>query len=101
MKGTASSCGIARDTSRSGSRGGGAKEPKDIERSIEGGRHEMRFQPASYLTLWLCLPAARVAAQRVQVGSTPYPTVTDERLQHPEAGALAELNVRLPARTAK
>ena len=46
----------------------------------------MRFQAASYLTLWLCLPAARVAAQRVQVGSTPYPTVTDERLQHPEAG---------------
>src|SRR2546428_7134330 len=46
----------------------------------------MRFQAASYLTLWLCLPAARVAAQGVQVGSTPYPTVTDERLQHPGAG---------------
>ena len=46
----------------------------------------MRFQPASYLTLWLCLPAARVAALGVQVGSTPYPTVTDERLQHPDAG---------------
>jgi Alginate export len=46
----------------------------------------MRFRAASYLTLWLCLPAAHVAAQGVQVGSTPYPTVTDERLQHPEAG---------------
>src|SRR2546423_12324898 len=46
----------------------------------------MRFQPASYLTLWLCLPAAHIAAQGVQVESTAYPTVTDERLQHPEAG---------------
>src|SRR3989442_13853397 len=46
----------------------------------------MRFQPASYLTLWLCLPAAHIAAQGVQVESTPYPTVTDERLQHPDAG---------------
>src|SRR5436309_12346918 len=86
MKGTASSCCVARDTSGSGSPGSGAKEPKDTDHSIEGGRHEMRFQPASYLTLWLCLPAARVAALGVQVGSTPYPTVTDERLQHPDAG---------------
>src|SRR5690242_10708575 len=46
----------------------------------------MRFPPASYLALWLCLPAAHVVAQGVQVGSTPYPTVTDERLQHPDAG---------------
>src|SRR5467141_2509647 len=46
----------------------------------------MRFPPASYLTLWLCLPAAQVAAQGVQVGSTPYATVTDERLQHPDEG---------------
>src|SRR5947208_10101926 len=46
----------------------------------------MRFQAASCLTLWLCLPAPHVAAQRVQVGSTPYPTVTDERLQYPDAG---------------
>ena len=46
----------------------------------------MKFRPGSYLTLWLCLPAAQVAAQGVQVGSTPYATVTDERLQHPDAG---------------
>ncbi len=46
----------------------------------------MRFPAASFLTLWLCLPAAHVAAQGVQVGSTPYPRVTDERLQHPDAG---------------
>ena len=46
----------------------------------------MRLRAVSYLTLWLCLPMAPVAAQGVQVGSAPYPTVTDERLQHPEAG---------------
>jgi alcohol dehydrogenase (cytochrome c) len=46
----------------------------------------MRLRAVSYLTLWLCLPMTHVAAQGVQVGSAPYPTVTDERLQHPEAG---------------
>jgi len=46
----------------------------------------MRLQAVSYLTLWLSVPMAPVAAQGVQVGSAPYPTVTDERLQHPEAG---------------
>ncbi len=45
----------------------------------------MRLPAASFLTLWLCLPAAHVAAQGALVGSTPYPRVTDERLQHPEA----------------
>src|SRR2546425_4533051 len=45
----------------------------------------MRIQSVS-LMFWLCLPIAPVAAQSVQVGSTPYPTVTDERLQHPGAG---------------
>src|SRR5229473_6454475 len=51
----------------------------------------MRFQPVSYLTFWLRLPIALFAAhgvhaQGVHVESRPYPTVTDERLQHPEAG---------------
>ena len=46
----------------------------------------MRFQPVSYLTMWLSLPLAHLAAQGVQVESTPYPTVTDERLQHPDSG---------------
>jgi hypothetical protein len=51
----------------------------------------MRFQRASYLTFWLGLPIALFAAhgvhaQSVDLESTPYPTVTDERLQHPEAG---------------
>jgi len=32
------------------------------------------------------LPLAHLAAQGVQVESTPYPTVTDERLQHPDSG---------------
>ena len=51
----------------------------------------MRFQPVSYLTFWLSLPIALFAAhgvhaQGARVESTPYPTVTDERLQHPDAG---------------
>jgi alcohol dehydrogenase (cytochrome c) len=56
----------------------------------------MRFQRVSYLKFWLGLPIALFAAhsvytqgahaQGVHVESTPYPTVTDERLQHPEAG---------------
>jgi alcohol dehydrogenase (cytochrome c) len=51
----------------------------------------MRFQPVSYLTFWLSLLIALFAthgvhAQGVHVESTPYPTVTDERLQHPDAG---------------
>src|SRR3989441_8492000 len=51
----------------------------------------MRFQRVSYLTFWLSLPIAFFAAhgvhaQSVHVESTPYPTVTDERLQRPEAG---------------
>src|SRR6201988_4253305 len=49
----------------------------------------MRFRPVSYLTFWLSLPIALFAAhgvhaQGVQVESTPYPTVTDERLLHPD-----------------
>src|SRR5438552_12419002 len=46
----------------------------------------MRIQPLSYLTFLLSLPLALLAAQGVDVRSTPYATVTDERLQHPEAG---------------
>src|SRR6267142_1812977 len=51
----------------------------------------MRIQPVSHLTFWLSLTIALFAAQGVQaqgvhVQSIPYPTVTDERLQHPEAG---------------
>jgi len=51
----------------------------------------MRFQRMSYLKFWLGLPIALFAAysmhaQGVHVESTAYPTVTDERLQHPEAG---------------
>ena len=53
----------------------------------------MRFQRVSYLTFWLGLPIALFAArgvhaQGVHVESTAYPTVTDERLQHPVAGAV-------------
>src|ERR1700732_230918 len=51
----------------------------------------MRFQRGSYLTFWLSLPIALFAAlgvhaQGVHVESTPYPTVTDERLLHPDTG---------------
>src|SRR6266446_2148590 len=51
----------------------------------------MRSQRVRYLTFWLGLPIALFAAhgvhaQGVHVELTPYPTVTDERLQHPEAG---------------
>jgi len=46
----------------------------------------MRFRSVSFLTFWLTLPLTHVAAQGVQVESTPYPTVTDERLQHPDSG---------------
>src|ERR1700756_809487 len=51
----------------------------------------MKFQRASYLRFWLSLLIALFAAhgvhaQSVHVESTAYPTVTDERLQHPEAG---------------
>ena len=51
----------------------------------------MRFQRVSCLTFWLGLPIAFLAAQGVHaqgvhVESTAYPTVTDERLRHPEAG---------------
>ena len=51
----------------------------------------MKFQRVSYLRFWLSLPIALFAAhgvhaQGVHVESTAYPTVTDERLQHPEAG---------------
>src|SRR5712692_5655166 len=35
---------------------------------------------------WLCLPVALFVAQGLFAQSTPYPTVTDQRLQHPEAG---------------
>src|SRR5260370_1440581 len=51
----------------------------------------MRFQRVSFLKFWLGLPIALFAAhavhaQAARVESTPYPTVTDERLQRPEAG---------------
>ena len=51
----------------------------------------MRSQRVRYLTFWLGLPIALFAAhgvhaQGVHVQSTAYPSVTDERLQHPEAG---------------
>src|SRR5882672_6061681 len=46
----------------------------------------MRIQPLSCLTFVLSLPPALLAAQGVDVRSTPYATVTDERLQHPDAG---------------
>src|SRR6478752_9517163 len=46
----------------------------------------MRCRLLSYLTLGLSLPIWGTAAQGVPVESTPYPTVTDERLQRPEAG---------------
>src|ERR1700745_4492161 len=51
----------------------------------------MSFQRISYLTFWLVLPiflfaAHGVHAQSIHVESTAYPSVTDERLQHPEAG---------------
>jgi alcohol dehydrogenase (cytochrome c) len=51
----------------------------------------MRLQPVSYLKFLLSLPIALlvihgVHAQAVRVEPTPYPTVTDERLEHPEAG---------------
>ncbi len=45
----------------------------------------MRFQLASYVMYLLSLPIALFAAQGARVESTPYPRVTDERLQHPEA----------------
>src|SRR5438876_10256904 len=44
----------------------------------------MRIQRLLYLAFFLSLPLARLAAQGVR--STPYTTVTGERLQHPEAG---------------
>src|SRR5258706_11760703 len=46
----------------------------------------MRIQPRSYLTFLLSLPLAPLAAQGVEGRSTPYATVTNERLQHPDAG---------------
>src|ERR1700752_4292485 len=44
----------------------------------------MRIQRLLHLTFLLSLPLARLAAQGVR--SMPYTTVTDERLEHPEAG---------------
>jgi hypothetical protein len=51
----------------------------------------MRFQPKSYLKFSLSLPIALLAAesafaQPALVGAKPYPKVTDERLEHPDAG---------------
>jgi alcohol dehydrogenase (cytochrome c) len=46
----------------------------------------MRIQPLLFLTFLLSLPLALLAAQGVDVRSTPYATVTDERLLHPDAG---------------
>src|SRR5258708_18181226 len=51
----------------------------------------MRFQPESYLKFSLSLPIALLAAQSAfaqgpHVDATPYPKVTDERLEHPDAG---------------
>src|SRR6476646_3210535 len=44
----------------------------------------MRTQRLLYLTFLLSLPLARLAAQGTR--PTSYATVTDERLEHPEAG---------------
>src|SRR5690242_12742577 len=46
----------------------------------------MRFQRVWHLTLWLNLPITLFAAQGINVRPAPYATVTDERLEHPEAG---------------
>src|SRR5438445_13046885 len=51
----------------------------------------MKFQTVLYLTFLLSLSIALfgihgVHAEGVHVEPTPYPTVTDERLEHPEAG---------------
>src|SRR6266853_2189804 len=51
----------------------------------------MRFQPESYLKFSLSLPIALLAAQSAfaqgaHVDVKPYPKVTDERLEHPDAG---------------
>ncbi len=40
----------------------------------------------SYFKFWWSLPIALLVTQTLQAQSTPYATVTDERLQHPEAG---------------
>src|SRR5712692_4631550 len=51
----------------------------------------MKFQTVLYLTFLLSLSIALfgihgVHAQGVHVEPTPYPTVTDERLEHPDTG---------------
>ena len=51
----------------------------------------MRFQPEFYLKLSLSLPIALLAvqsafAQGAHVEVKPYAKVTDERLEHPDAG---------------
>src|SRR6266404_8782350 len=46
----------------------------------------MRSQPPSCLTFLLSLPLAPLAAQGVEVRSTPYATVTDARLERPDDG---------------
>jgi alcohol dehydrogenase (cytochrome c) len=51
----------------------------------------MRFQPESYLKFSLSLPIALLAvqsalAQGPRIDATPYPKVTDQRLEHPDAG---------------
>ena len=51
----------------------------------------MRIQPESYLKFSLSLPIALLAAQSAiaqgaHVDVKPYPRVTDERLEHPDAG---------------
>src|SRR6201984_3206289 len=51
----------------------------------------MRLQPESYLKFSLCLPIALLAAQSAiaqgaHVEVKPYAKVTDERLEHPDAG---------------
>src|SRR5258708_21776062 len=51
----------------------------------------MKFRPVSYLAFLLSLPIVLfslhcVHGQGVNVESARYPTVTDERLEHPDAG---------------
>ena len=51
----------------------------------------MRIQPESCLKFSLSLPIALLAAQSAfaqsaHVDATPYAKVTDERLEHPDAG---------------
>jgi len=57
----------------------------------------MRIQPLSYLTFFLSLPLALLAAQGVDVRSTPIRNGDDERLQHPEEAIGSCIGERMTA----